>query len=128
MLATLASTCARRSVPSTASARPVRWRSWAAAAMFSRTVSWGKRRVPWKVRAMPSRAICGGRRRWIGRAPRVISPAVGGGDGAAAEADLAGVGAGEAGDQVEERALAGAVRADHAQDLAGADLQPVVLE
>ena len=44
-------------------------------------------------------------------------------DAAPVEHDVAAVGLVDAGDQVEERRLAGAVRADHADDLALVDVQ-----
>ena len=44
-------------------------------------------------------------------------------DALAVEPYLAGTGCGDAGDHVEQRALAGAVRPDHRLDLAGADAE-----
>ena len=65
-------------------------------------------RSVWKVRAIPSCVIlCGG-------SPAMLSPL---------EQDLARVRPVDAGDEVEDRRLAGAVRADHADDLALVDVQ-----
>ena len=70
---------------------------------FSRTDMLRNSRSVWNVRAMP-------RLRDLVRLEAD--------DAALAEQDLAVVGLVDAGDQVEERRLAGAVRADHADDLA----------
>ena len=73
---------------------------------FSRTDMLRNRRSVWNVRAMPS----------CGDLVRLEAD-----DAALAEQDLAFVGLVDARDQVEERRLAGAVRADHADDLALGD-------
>ena len=74
--------------------------SGAASIMLSITGMRASAFVIWKVRTMPSRAIA-----WGGR-PKI---------GAAVEADRAPVAPVEAGDDVEERGLAGAVRARSAR-------------
>ena len=89
---------------------PARLRTCRPTMTFSSTVMRGKSRMFWKVRAMPRAATsCGG------------LPV----DGLAPEGDGAGVGREEARDQVEERGLAGAVRADDRLD--GALLAPAKL-
>ena len=76
--------------------------------MFSSTERFWNSCTSWKVRTRPAAAIASG-----GRA----------GDVRAGEDDPAGVRRLEAGDQVEQRRLAGAVRADHRGDAAVDDLQ-----
>ena len=86
-----------------------RW-PWAPSSMFCSTVSRDSALVSWKVRTTPSRATwCGDE---LAQRPAVEGPG-------------AGVGLVEAGQQVEQRGLAGAVRADQAGDAAALDLQVV---
>ena len=73
--------------------------------MLSNTVMLGKTRRFWKVRPMPR----------AGDAVGLLAV-----DAAALETDLARARRGEAADQVEQRGLAGAVRADQADQLAAA--------
>ena len=84
----------------------------AASRTFSSTLSAGNRLDVWNVR--PSPAERGGGRR--------------AGDVGAVEAHAAFGGLHDAGDHVEERRLAGAVRPDHAQHLAGCDLELDIVE
>ena len=80
------------------------WRRKAPTMTFSTTVMSSNVTGTWKVRAMPSRACASGVARWSRRWSQ--------------EADAAGGRFGVARQAVEERALAGAVRADQADDLA----------
>ena len=75
---------------------------------FSVTVRSGKGLSFWKVRATPRLAMLVGAQA---------------GDVVAVEEDPAGVERLEAGDQVEQRRLAGAVRTDDAEDLALVDVE-----
>ena len=88
---------------STAPIRPDWLRTWRPTITFSSAVISANRRMFWKVRAMPA---------WPPRAPRWACRG-------AAELEAARVGRVQAGDDVEEGGLAGAVRADQAVDLAG---------
>ena len=81
--------------------------------MFSATVNDGSSRASWKLRPNPSQ-----------RAP-VGAPV---GDVFAVEDDAALVGDEEAGDEVEDRRLAGAVRADEAEHFAFAQAQRRVVD
>ena len=81
---------------------------YAAAITFSLTVMFRNSRRVWKVRAMPLRVILFGGRPTIDSPSKRMSPSSGRVD---------------AGDEVEERRLAGAVRADHADDLVLVDVQ-----
>ena len=72
---------------------------------LSSTVSAGNGRTIWKVRPMPRRQTSSG------GSPSMRSPG---------KCDAPGVRREHAGDQVEQRGLAGAVRADHGEDLAPA--------
>ena len=76
--------------------------------MFSATVSSGNSSSSWKIVAMP--------RRWAscGLAKRTVL---------AVQADGAGVGLVEAGDDLDQRRLAGAVLAEQRMHLAGADVE-----
>ena len=109
---------ARPSRPSSSSARRRASRAdapapSAATSTFSRTVSPRKRRPCWNVRASPARPRrCGGQ--------RVMS--------LSAELDPPGRRQVEAGEDVDERRLAGAVRADQAEDLVGLELEVDVRE
>ena len=81
------------------------WRSSAPMTTLSSTVSAGNGRTIWKVRPMPRRQIASG------ASPSIRSPA---------NAIAPVVGREHAGDHVEQRGLAGAVRTDDGEDLAGA--------
>ncbi len=88
--------------------RTARSRVCAPISTLSSTLRLANTRPCWNVRAMPSAAIASGGSRSIG---------------AAFEQDLAGVRPVEAADQVEHRRLAGAVRADEADELAFVDVE-----
>ena len=83
-----------------------------ATAIVSRTVSAGNRRPSWNDRPRPSGARACGARPRRRRAPATPDPA---------GRDRARVGTHEARHDVEQRGLAGAVRPDHADDLAARD-------
>ena len=93
-----------RSSRSIARSKPARPDRCVPSAMFSSTLRAGSSFTCWKVRARPSAATRRG-----GRCAA----------GAPNSADVAGTGRQHAADQVEQRRLAGAVRADQRDDLAG---------
>ena len=86
----------RSSRPTARTASPARSALAAPARRARRAVSWSNRLVIWNERATPRRAICSGGSPVTSRPASSIRPAVG---------------AQEAGEQVEQRGLAGAVRA-----------------
>ena len=93
---------------------PARVGPYAAAITFSFTVMFRNSRSVWNVRATPRCVIlCGEQADERLRPSSRMSPAIGLVD---------------AGDQVEERRLAGAVRPDHADDLALVDVQVEVVD
>ena len=102
------SACRVRRVRSSAdSTPPLVWR-WQPTWMFSSTERFWKSCTSWKVRTRPAAAIASGGRR---------------GDVLAREDDAPGIRRLEAGNQVEQRGLARAVRADHRGDAAVGDLE-----
>ena len=102
-----------RSSRSMLASAPARPRRWAPIATFSSTVMSGTSLTCWKVRAMPSCATsCGGALSMV--LPSTRDGAAGGGQ--------------HAGDQVEGRALAGAVGADQRDDLAGLDVERHIVD
>ena len=100
---------ARRAAPSMIASSPALVRGTMPASTFSSTVIWLNRRWFWNVRAMPQRVTrCGGRRADVG----VLG-----------ETDRARRRRMDAGQDIEERRLARAVRADDADDLARIDIE-----
>src|ERR1044072_7866988 len=87
------------------------------------TVRCGNRRMFWNVSATPRSVRRGGR-----GAAEASRPEVSVGDTPPLEGDLPAIGRENAGHQIEERGLAGAVRSDQRMDVAARDLHAQIVQ